>query len=101
MSQSPTYTKFASHPPRSPASSADLSLSYGKTADDSPLSQVTAPSAKIRAQIPNGPSNLAEYLRRNEESERIALGQATRRSGSSMASKLAAWDAHWKALGGK
>jgi hypothetical protein len=101
MSQSPAYTKFASHPPRSSTSSTDLNFSYKKTADDNPSSQATAPSSKIRAQIPIGPSNLTEYLRQDGESERIALGLATHRSGSSMASKLATWDAHWRAMGGK
>jgi len=101
MPQSSANTKCASHLLRGSVSSTDLNSSCAKPVGEDPGSQTTALSTKTRAQIANGPSNLTTYLRHNESHECIALGEATRKGESSMASKLAAWDARWKGMDGK
>jgi hypothetical protein len=101
MPQSSANAKYIYHLPRTSASFTNLSPSNPGEANNNQSTQTAPLSAKIRAYIPNGPSTLAEYLHRSDNSERIALGQATLNSESSMASKMAAWDARWLAASSK
>lgn len=65
---------------------------------NSALSKLTSGAV---AKIPDGLSNLTIYIHRDESYERMFLGHKSRGAEIPMALKLAAWEADWKAMGGK
>jgi hypothetical protein len=78
-----------------------LTLAIRHTAQSRTTSYPAKLTTKALSQIPKGLSNFSEYLLRHETHEDIAMGKDTHHSEGLMAAKLAAWDANWKAVGGK